>query len=248
MKDTIKKLLIISLIFGLSACGSKHEDDDKWLVATSADNPPYEYAERGEIKGFDIDLIKEIAKRCGKQVIFKNTDFQGLLAALASNNVDLVVAGMTPTEDRRNKVDFSIPYIRTKIAFLVKKDDNILSIEDLRGKKTGSQLGTIWANIAYELAQQYHFKNKTLSNNLMLVEELKLGRVDAVMMEQVQVEKLINKSDMFSSFEIDSISEFAIAMPKGSKLKQQIDSTIIEMEADGTMKILQEKWGLVSAY
>lgn len=241
----LKKLFFCAAILALSACGSK-KDDNSWIVATSADNPPYEYMERGQIKGFDIDLIKEIGKRFDKNIIFKNTDFHGLLAALGSNNVDLVIAGMTPTEERTNKVDFSAPYIKTKIAFLVKKEANISSLEGLRGKKVGSQLGTIWANIANDLAEEYHFKNKTLTNNLMLVEELKLARIDAVMMEQVQVQRLMNKSDIFSSFEIENLSEFAIAMPKDSMLKEQIDKAIAEMEADGTMKALQEKWGLVS--
>lgn len=245
MIEKLKKLFFCVAILALSACSSK-KDDDNWIVATSADNPPYEYMERGQIKGFDIDLIKEIGKRFDKNIIFKNTDFHGLLAALGSNNVDLVIAGMTPTEERTNKVDFSVPYIKTKIAFLVKKEANILSLEGLRGKKVGSQLGTIWANIANDLSEEYHFRNKTLTNNLMLVEELKLARIDAVMMEQVQVQRLMNKSDIFSSFEIENLSEFAIAMPKGSALKEQIDKAIMEMEADGSMKALQEKWGLVS--
>lgn len=245
MIEKLKKLSFLVALFVLSACGSK-KDDDNWIVATSADNPPYEYMERGQIKGFDIDLIKEIGKRFDKNIIFKNTDFHGLLAALGSNNVDLVIAGMTPTEERTNKVDFSEAYIETKIAFLVKKDDNISSLVDLKGKKIGSQLGTIWSNIAGELAKEYHFKNKTLANNLILVEELKLGRIDAVMMEQVQVQRLMSKSDIFSSFEIENISEFAIAMPKDSPLKEQINKAIKEMEADGTMQALQAKWGLVS--
>jgi ABC-type amino acid transport substrate-binding protein len=247
MIETLKKLFFFTAILALSACGSK-KDDDNWIVATSADNPPYEYMEKGQIKGFDIDLIKEIGKRFDKNIIFKNTDFHGLLAALGSNNVDLVVAGMTPTEERKNKVDFSESYIKTKIAFLVKKEDNIRSLEELRGKKIGSQLGTIWSNIANDLSSEYHFKNKTLANNLILVEELKLGRVDAVIMEQVQVQRLMSKSDIFSSFEIDNISEFAIALPKNSPLKEQINKAIIEMEADGAMKALQEKWGLLSEY
>lgn len=247
MIETLKKLFLLSTILVLSACGSKKEDDN-WIVATSADNPPYEYMERGQIKGFDIDLIKEIGKRFDKNIIFKNTDFHGLLAALGSNNVDLVIAGMTPTEERTNKVDFSEPYIETKIAFLVKKDDNISSLVDLKGKKIGSQLGTIWSNIANDLSVEYHFKNKTLANNLILVEELKLGRIDAVIMEQVQVRRLMNKSDIFSTFEIDNISRFAIALPKNSPLKEQINKAILEMEADGTMKKLQEKWGLLSEY
>lgn len=241
----------IFLIFILStilcSCdGSK--DEDVWVVGTSADNPPYEFVEGGKIVGFDIDLIVAIGQHLGKRVKFKNMDFHGLLAALGSNNVDMVIAGMSITPERMKRVEFSLPYTDARIAVLCRREDGFREPKDLRGKKIGSQLGTIWSLIAHDMSAQYNFHTKSLANNLMLVEELKSKRIDAVIMEEWQVEQIMEKQVKLSSFPVTQYaSSFAIALPKNNKLKFNIDHTIKQFKSNGTISALAEKWGIAGA-
>ena len=79
----IKKLLLLIALFSLSSC-FEDKDENVWIVGTSADNPPYEFIQNGEIVGFDIDFITEIGKHLGKRVEFKNMEFHTLLAALSA--------------------------------------------------------------------------------------------------------------------------------------------------------------------
>ncbi len=243
----LKLLAAILLSIFLTSC-TDSEDKDKWLVATSADNPPYEYMSRGEFAGFDIDMIKAIGKHLDKKIEIKDIEFPGLLAALSSKNVDMVIAAVSITEKRLEKVDFSIPYTDAKIAILYRKDNIVNSIGELKSKIVGAQLGTIWASIAHDMSLEYDFKSKTLSNNLMLVQELQNKRIDAVIMEESQVQKFSEMHSELENFSIDQYSSsFAIALPKDSPLKQDIDKAIIELKNDGTISDLAKKWRITNA-
>jgi polar amino acid transport system substrate-binding protein len=191
----------------------------------------------------------EIGKHLGKKIEFKNMEFHGLLAALASDNVDMVVAAMSVTQERLARVDFSSPYTDARIAVLYRKDDKFRSGEDLKDKAVGAQLGTIWTLIAHDMSSKYHFSTtKALSNNLMLVEELKNKRIDAIVLEESQVEKFIQKNSELASFPVKQYgSSFAIALPKGSPLKKNIDHTIKALKRNGTIDALSKKWGVLGA-
>ena len=150
----MKKLLSISfalilIVSMFSACSNGEEKatgkNKKVLVmGTSADYKPYEYVEASksdEIIGFDVDVAKYIGKELGYEVKVKDMDFGGLLASLSSGKVDFVMAGMTPTAERKNNVDFTDIYFVAKNMVVSKKDSNIQSVEDLKGKKVGYKQG-----------------------------------------------------------------------------------------------------------
>jgi polar amino acid transport system substrate-binding protein len=247
---TMKKLSLIIVAFMsllLSGCFSE-QDEDTWIVGTSADNPPYEFMKDGKIVGFDIDLITEIGKHLGKQVKFKNMEFHSLLAAISSNNVDLVTAGLSITKERTARVDFSIPYASATVAVLYRREDAFKKHQDLENKNVGAQLGTIWSLIAHDLAAKSQFRFKALSSNLMLVEELKTKRIDAIIMESFQADKFLEANPAFAHFNLEEFSSsFSIAMPKNSPLKKNIDHAIKALKSNGTIHALSKKWGLVSA-
>ena len=245
------KFIIIMLFIIISSLLSGCSDDDNntWVVATSADNPPYEFIRDGEIEGFDIDLIIAIGQHLGKRIEFRTMEFHGILAALSTKNVDMAIAGMSVTKDRLARVDFSIPYTDAKISILSKKENNYQELENLKGKVIGAQLGTIWSLIAHDISLKYPFKTVTLASNLMLFEELKSGRVDALIMEETQSQKFISKNPQMSSFHISEYgSSFAIALPKGSVDKKNIDHTIKALRSNGTINSLAKKWNLIGAY
>jgi polar amino acid transport system substrate-binding protein len=129
---------------------------------------------------------------------------------------------------------------------LFRKNDSYKEAANLKEKMVGAQLGTIWSLIAHDISIKHNFKTKDLASNLMLVEELKTGRIDAVILEETQAKKFVDKNPELSSFPLSQYeSSFAIALPKGSLAKKNIDHTIKALKTNGTINALTKKWGLV---
>lgn len=248
MTRTIFTLIAISICsFFLVSC-SDMRDKDTIIIGTSADNPPYEYMKDGKIEGFDADLMAAIGNQLNKKIEFKNMDFSGLLAALTTKNVDMVIAGLSITPERELIVDFSQNYLNTKAAALFRKSDEFSNMESLNGKIVGVQLGTTWAAFVKNMANIHKFEVKTLGNNLMLVEELKAGRIDAIIVELSQTEKFKSQNTDFASFAVtEHNSSFAIALPKHSPYKEKIDSIINVLKNNGTIRALARKWDIEGA-
>jgi ABC-type amino acid transport substrate-binding protein len=236
-------LLIILSCF-LSSC-SEDQDPNTWIVGTSADNPPYEFLQDGQVVGFDIDFVNALAQHLGRNVVIKNMEFHSLLAGLANGSLTMVVAGLSVTPERLKRVDFSMNYTSGRIAVLYRKEDNLNKKEDLKDKNIGAQLGTIWSLIAHDLSSKVHFNFKLLASNLMLVEELKSKRFDAIILEEIQADKFIEKYPNFAKFRLEGFgSSFAIALPKQSNLKKNLNNAIKALQRDGTMDKLYKKWGV----
>src|SRR6056297_1278298 len=128
--------VILSLGLILSGCSSQEEEmtklekikeEGKIVLGTAADYPPYEFHKQidGEdhIVGFDIEIAKEVAKDLGVELEIKDMKFDGLLAALVADNIDFIVAGMVPKPERKEVVDFSIPYYQAEQKMLIKAED-----------------------------------------------------------------------------------------------------------------------------
>ncbi len=238
----IQFLILIILPFCIIGC-SEREANKEIIVATSADNPPYEFIQDGQIVGLDIDIINAIAEKLEQKIVIKNFDFNGLLAALATKNSDIVIAGLSVTEERKKYVSFSTPYIETRVSVLYRLADEIKCIKDLENKVIGVQLGTTWEIIAKNLTKQVNIKINSLSNNLMLVEELKTKAIDAVLLEELQAKQFIANNHQLGSFSLTEFgSSLAIAMEKNSKLMPQVNKAIMELEQDGTINRIRKKW------
>jgi polar amino acid transport system substrate-binding protein len=234
------KILLLSIL--LAAC-EKKESEHILVVGTSADNPPYEFIQKSEIVGIDIDIINEIGKHLNKKVVIKNFDFNGLLAALVSENVDVVIAALSVTPERKEYISFSDNYGSTNLAVLHRAEDNIQTIDDLNDKVIGVQLGSAWEKTAQELAQKMNIKIHSLSNNLMLVEELKAKVVDAVILEELQCAKFKENNANLASCNLENLSsELAIAMSKNSSLIKEINESIKALNKEGTINKIMKKW------
>lgn len=238
----IQKLLCIIFLSLLCGCEGSNKQDEL-IIGTSADNPPYEFISGGKVVGLDIDIIEAIGHRLGKKIVIKNLDLHGLLAALTSKNVDLVIAALSITKERQAKVDFSIPYTSGTIAVLYRKDSGFKDLNDLQEKYIGAQFGTTWEQIAQDLSKKLNLRVHSLSNNLMLVEELKSKVIDAIIFEEAQTEKFIANNPELASFSLRQFSsEFAIALPKGSDLTNNINEAIKALNEDGTLDNIRKKW------
>ena len=245
-KMLFRILTSLLLLLTLASCGNEPDaaDKDAIVMATSADNPPYEYIQDGKVVGMDIDVINAIGKELGKKIVIKNFDFPGLLPALSTNNVDLVIAALTVTDERKEHIDFSTAYASSTMAVLFRKSDNFHSMKDLHGKLIGVQAGSTWEVYAKHLAETLSdVRVKSLANNLVLVEDLKASNVDVLIMEEMQVKKFIQNVDNLGSFSLeDTKSEFAIALPKGSSLTALINGAIKKLQDNGSLKQIKEKW------
>ena len=192
----MKKLWVLMcalvLAVGLLAAGCGGSGDKKdagtakpvkkeFLVGTEPSFAPFEFPKENskEFTGFDIELIEAIAKDMGyEKCTIVNMGFDALIPALDAGNIDAAIAGMTITDERAKKVNFSKPYYKSGLTVLVRKEDaSVKSIDDLKGKKIAVQLGTTGAMRAEKVEGA---KITTFNTNDLACIELKNKSVDAV--------------------------------------------------------------------
>ena len=211
----------------------------KLVVGTSADYPPYEFHKQvdgsDKIIGFDVEIAKQFAKDLGVELEIKDMAFDGLLVALQSDKVDMVFAGMTPTDERKQNVDFSDIYYTATHRFILRagEEASITKMEDLKGKKIGVQKGSIQEGIAK--ANFDADKIKSLDKVTDLVLDLKNNKVDAVLAELPVAEINVQKNQgvaIAKALEVkDPDGGCAIAMKKGStELQTEINKTLKKLK------------------
>lgn len=215
-------------------------------MATSADFPPFESFDlEGNFEGFDIDVANAIADELGYELKVEDMNFDGLIGALQAGRVDMVMAGMSATEDRRENVDFSVEYHRSGEMFVTKKDAEIKSLEDLEGLTVGVQLGTIQEEGADELSEKYGFEVKKVDKAALLIQELNSNRIDVGYMDKTVAEGFIAEQGL-DGFDDPTTSSpgMAIAFPQGSELTEEINVALEKLIDNGTITELEEKWEL----
>lgn len=239
----------------LGACGSTEESqpssegtsEDKVLeMATSADFAPFESRNpEGEFVGFDIDLANHIADELGYELKITDMKFDGLIGALQNNRVDMVLSGMSATDERKENVDFSTEYNRSGEIFITTKDSSIKSLEDLEGKTLGVQLGSIQEEGANQIKadEGINFEIKALDESGALIQELLSNRVDAVYMDKAAGLGYTEAQDL-AHFDDPTTSSpgMAVAFPKGSELVDDVNEVLKEAEESGKLQELKDKW------
>ncbi len=243
MKKLISIILSVCLIATmLVSCGSK--DKNVLVVGTNAQFPPFESIGSDGYEGFDIDLIGAIAAKMGKKVEIMDMEFDGLLPALASHKVDLVIAGMSITPDREKNVDFAAPYYEASQVVLVAEGERAQykSLSDLKGKRIGVAVGFVGESIASEELPGENIK--AFLTGFELIKELANGRLDAVIFDNAPAKSFIKSQGSIEiaegiAFDADS---YGIALPKGSdELKAAINKAFAELVADGSYDALLKK-------
>ncbi|HEY9872566.1 MAG TPA: ABC transporter substrate-binding protein/permease [Candidatus Obscuribacterales bacterium] len=217
----------------------------KLVMFTSADYPPYEFRDtatgKNEIIGFDVDIANYITQKLGYKFEVRDTDFNGLIPALQSRRADFVMAGMTPTPERQRNLDFSDIYYEAKNTIVAKKGSNLTKPEDLAGKKVGVQLGTIQEKEANK------YKGVTivpLNKTGEIIQEIKSNRISAAIIENTTAQGFIaNNPDLeFNTILSTEASGSAIAFPKGSELVDDFNRVLKQMKDSGEIERLAKKW------
>jgi arginine/lysine/histidine transporter system substrate-binding protein len=218
-------------------------------MVTSPDYPPYEFYDTSggeqKIVGFDIDIANYIAKRLAFELKIQESDFNGLIPALQANRADFVMAGMTPTKERKKSVDFSIIYYQTQDTIVSLKGSKLTKPEDLANKKVGVQLGSIQEDNAKKIAQTVSsVQVQSLNKVPELIQEIKSKRIDAAIIENTVAEGFVSANPDLEFYIIPSEGETgsAIAFPKNSPHVEAFNRILTEMKKNGELDRLAQKW------
>lgn len=229
----------------LTACDEKKDGSGKTLtVGVSADYAPFEFFQNGEIVGFDIDLMNEVAKRLGKDVKFKDMSFDAILGSLSTQRIDAAISSITPTPERRKSIDFSKEYIQSNRVMLCKGTSTINSVSDLAEGTVGVQSGStheVYANKV--LNKDVHVTVKSLTRVPDLLQAMEIGNVSCLIMDNAEAAAILKSQANLKTISLPGeVSSSAIGFPKNSPLTSQVDKILTEMEADGYLAKLKEKW------
>ena len=254
---TLAAMMTMSLV-GCSSSGDNGEsgeaadklqqikDSGVLKVGTSAEYSPYEFHKvvdgEDKIVGFDDFIVQEIAKDMGVKVEYKDMDFDGLLGALQADKVDIVLAGMTPNEERKKSVDFSeIYYTNSNVCIVAKgKEDSIKSSDDLKKLKVGVQKGTTQADyVTGDLGITNATQLKKIPD-LML--ELQNGKIDVIVtgkaVAQINVKNYKNVA-IGNTTVGDEVAETAAAAIK--KSDDKVDNTAFLKSVNDTIATLEKE-------
>lgn len=217
------------------------------VVGTNATFVPFEFKneQTKDYDGYDIDLIKAIAKQMNAKLEFQNVSFDALIPSLGSKHIDIAVSGMTITKARAEKVLFSAPYYESGLAFMVKGEKtNINSPADLGGKTVSVQVGSTGAELASKL-ENVKVKQFDHSNEAIL--EMKINGVDAVIMDLpvAQYYAALHKEENIKvvPFELKEKEYFGMAMNKeNTQLQSEVNQAIAELKKTGEFNKIYNKW------
>jgi len=237
-----KILCLIFLILGVQSAGGQ---ETILKVGTSLDNPPFEFLEDNVPRGYDIDLIHLIAEHLGIKIEIVDMDFGSLIPALRSGKIDLAIAGMSSTEERKQVVSFSKPYFSDNAALITRKDSPIVLLNDLHGRKVGVQLGSLSDRFIKE--KQFEIEGMevvALGRVLQLIEELKIGRLSAVVVDYMNGKALVDHNPNLKVTRLNEALEggLAIAFPKNSPWQGKFDIALLELDMNGDLAKLNKKW------
>ncbi|WP_280769213.1 transporter substrate-binding domain-containing protein [Salipaludibacillus daqingensis] len=221
------------------------EDMPELTVATDSNYVPFEYlnTETGEMEGFDIDLIYEIADRVGFTIDLEVVEFDGIVSGMGTGRYDIGIAGMTITEERAENFDFSDPYYDAGLMIAVREDEEeIQSEDDLDGKPVATRASTTSEDY---LLENTDAEINTFPDIVNAYQDLVAGRVDAVVYDLPNVLYYIDTEaigEMKTVGDTLTGEQYGIAFPQGSELVADVNEALAEMKEDGTYGDIYEEW------
>ncbi len=221
----------------VAGCGKKDDGKKKLIVATDANFPPYVNFENGKLNGIDVEIVTEIAKNLGYELDFIDMKIDAVLLAVAKDKCNLGACTLTITEERKETVDFSIPYATTTQIVLVPMETTIGTLEDLKNEKirVGVQQGS--ASDTY-FTKHYGIPERfgTVGN---AVDALLAKRIDAVTCDrelaEVYCAKNPGKLQILPMVLVEK--EYAFAFSKNNaKLREKFNAELEKMQRSGRLQ------------
>lgn len=239
----MKKIFTLALAAVLSCamftgCGKKANADaaaegKPLRMITEATFPPYEFLRGQEIVGIDVEIVKAVAEKLGRPFQAETVDFDSVIPAVISGKADIAAAGITVTEDRKQNVDFSIPYVTTGIVIIYKKSAPITTAEAAKGKRIAVQGGTTSDTFVLENLGQ---EPERFRSPAEAVAALKAGRADLVIADIDPAKNCVKGEEDLALTDFVTSESYAVAIKKGQpELLKVIDETIDEMIKSGRL-------------
>lgn len=224
MKKGFLSLVAVSVLaLAVAGCGGETKKEAapaaanaKWTVAINATFPPFESVKEGttDYQGVDIDIAKYIAKKMNKEIVFSDMKFASLVPTLQSGRADVIISGISPTEERKKVIDFSKPYYFPMNAIITKKDAKLDTLDKLKGKKAGASLGTTYSKV---LKGVEGVEVVELDSTPLVVQDIINGRLDAGMFDSAQASVFVKENPQLEMHVIQAPitleDTFAIALP-----------------------------------
>ncbi|MDI5935059.1 transporter substrate-binding domain-containing protein [Halomonas sp. M4R5S39] len=239
--------LAATLALGLGLAGQAIAQTSTVKVVTDPSFVPFEMmdADTGEMIGFDMDIINEVAERAGFEVDLTTMEFNGIIPAVQTGSQEIAIAGVTITEERAEIVDFSDPYYDSGLRIMVRADnDSVETIEDLEGMSIATKIGST----------SYDYLQETLGDNADITPYpgtsdmymALLGRnVDAAFYDAPNVSYFAQTRGEGRTKVVGPLYEgqqYGIVFHKGSQWVEPVNEALAEMREDGTYDEIYEKW------
>jgi polar amino acid transport system substrate-binding protein len=262
MKKTGIVLLIMLMVVGSFAFAQGQKEavgteKDSYVFAGNAEWPPLEFVdEKGDVVGFEVDMLKEIEKISGKKITYRNVAWDGIFAGLANGAYDAVASGVSVTEERKATMDFSTPFMTITQAIIAPVDHpELKDLKSLAGKTVGTQMGTtgdLYLKDQDAADPTLNIDVKGYDSIGLAVEDLLNGNLDAVVCDSIIASDYVlsnpnYKGKMIVTGKASDIGEpIAIAIKKGdSALLKIVNDAIAQMQKDGTLDTLSKKWNIL---
>lgn len=250
---TTRLFLTLAAALTLGACdrstapaASSQGSPAPLVIGTDATYPPFEFKdEHGELAGVDVDMGRALAKHLNRPVEFKNIAWEGIIPALQSSRVDIVISSMTATDERRQSLDFSDPYVSTGICLLVPKNSTLNSVDDL---KHGKRRVVVKIATTGEVWSRAHLPDAVVTpydTDSACVLEIQRGNADAWIYDQISVMNWARRNPDTTKALLKPIREerWAIALRKDQpELREQINAFLTAFRADGGFTRLADKY------
>lgn len=265
IKKIIMGMLILSLMVTFVACTAadtsadsevnedmnkldKIKEKGKIVLGTAADYPPYEYHVmidgKDEIVGFDIDIANKIAEELGVELEIVDMKFEGLLPALVTEDIDFIVAGMVADEERKESINFSVPYYQALQKFIVRIEDKdkLKEPKDFKGLNIGAQKSTIQEKIAFEQFTDAEYFGISKITDLVL--ELQNNKIDGVILAEPVAKAYVAQNTNLYMADIVLAKEDGVSVginKKDDELLEKINEILQKLIDSGEVDTLIEE-------
>lgn len=259
-------IMAVGMCFAFTACNNK--DEGTLTVGMECGYAPFNYtqtnADNGAVSisnatgyyanGYDVMIAKKIAESLGKKLVIVKYDFNALINAVKSDSLDLIIAGMSPTEERKKEIDFSDAYYKSQLVIVVRKDGNYAnakSLTDFNGAKIVAQQGTFHDTALEEQSVQYGIERQTPMEDFpTMITALKSKTIDGYVAEapgaksdcasnsELTYIALVNNDTGFKASEEDV--QIAVGMKKGSEYKDKVNSVLASLDSDTRFTMMEE--------
>lgn len=274
MKKVLSILLAMALTFGISGCGNKRSEDAKseaktetktsnvLKVGMECNYAPYNWAQADDsngavpiknvdnmyTNGYDVKVAQKIADSMGKKLEIYSYEWDSLIPGVQSGKLDMIIAGMSPTEERRQKIDFSDNYYTSNLVIVTKKGtlDDVKTIADLKDKKIAAQSGTFHLEA---LTAQTEAKINELADFSTMLMALSAGTIDGYVAEEPTAMSVCgDKAYSYVALENNNTGfkvndddvSIAVGVKKGSDLTEKINAALKDLDTDAQRELMSE--------